>query len=149
MEPEAVKMHVIEWKDEYLTEVDDIDSQHKTFVKLINRLNIIHDYNNKKAIAIRILSEIEKFAQYHFVSEENIMLLTKYPALNRQQQAHAALLDEFMNRVQNYINDKGSIEEVIRFLETWFAWHTVEEDKKIGIYINDRKKENTGGDHGL
>ncbi|HVN71462.1 MAG TPA: bacteriohemerythrin [Desulfomonilia bacterium] len=137
-------MHQIEWKDEYLTDVDEIDLQHKSFVKLINRLNIVHDFNNKKAIAIRILSEIEKYAQYHFISEENIMFLTRYPAIDRQQQAHAALLDEFIHRVQSYMNDKGTIEDIIIFLEAWFVRHTVEEDKKIGTYIKDTKKKHTG-----
>ena len=137
-------MHQIEWKDEYLTDVDEIDLQHKSFVKLINRLNIVHDFNNEKAIAIRILSEIEKYAQYHFISEENIMFLTRYPAIDRQQQAHAALLDEFIHRVQSYMNDKGTIEDIIIFLEAWFVRHTVEEDKKIGTYIKDTKKKHTG-----
>ncbi len=128
-------MHQVEWKDEYLTGIDEIDLQHKAFVKLINRLNIIHDYSNKKAIAIRLLSEIEKYAQYHFISEENIMFLIKYPEIDRQQQAHAALLDEYLHRMQSYLNDKGTIEDVIRFLEKWFVWHTVEEDRKIGVYV--------------
>jgi hemerythrin len=105
-------------------------------VKLSNRLKIIQSYNNKKAIAVRLLSEIEKYAQYHFVSEENIMFLTKYPAMERQQQAHAALLDEYALRMRNYLNDKGTIEDVIRFLEAWFARHTVEEDRKIGNHVN-------------
>jgi hemerythrin len=129
-------MHHIDWKEEYMTGVEDIDSQHQAFVKLINRLNIIHDFNNKKAIAVRLLSEVGKYAEYHFVSEENIMFLTKYPAIERQQQAHAALLDEFNHRTQNFLNDKGTIEDVIRFLEAWFARHTVEEDRKIGLHLN-------------
>ncbi|MGO9147440.1 MAG: bacteriohemerythrin [Desulfomonilia bacterium] len=128
-------MHQVEWKDVYLTGIDEIDLQHKAFVKLINRLNIIHDYSNKKAIAIRLLSEIEKYAQYYFISEENIMFLIKYPERDRQQQAHAALLDEYLQRMQNYLNDKGTIEDVIRFLGKWFVWHTVDEDRKIGFYV--------------
>ena len=35
------------WKDEYLTGVEEIDLQHKDFVKLINRLNIIQGYGDK------------------------------------------------------------------------------------------------------
>lgn len=133
-------MHQIDWKDEYLTGIDEIDLQHKTFVKLINRLSIVQNYNNKKAVAVRLLAEIEKYAQYHFVSEENIMFLTKYPAMERQQQAHEALLNEYSYRMQNYLNDKGTIEDVIRFLEGWFARHTVEEDKKISSFVETIKK---------
>ena len=132
-------MHQIEWKDDYLTGIEEIDSQHKDFVKLINRLGIVQEYGNKKAIAIRLLTELGKYVEYHFVSEENIMFLTKYPALERQQQAHAALLDEYSKRMQNFLNDKGTVEDVIRFLEGWFARHTIEEDKKVGYHINASK----------
>ncbi len=132
-------MHQIEWKDEYFTDIEEIDSQHKDFVKLINRLNIVQEYGNKKAIAVRLLTELGKYIEYHFASEENIMFLTKYPAIERQQQAHAALLDEYSKRMQNFLNDKGTIDDVIRFLEGWFALHTVEEDKKIGYHVTASK----------
>jgi hemerythrin len=63
------------------------------------------------------------------------MFLIKYPEIDRQQQAHAALLDEYLHRMQSYLNDKGTIEDLIRFLEKWLVWHTVEEDRKIGVYV--------------
>jgi hemerythrin len=132
-------MHQIEWKDDYLTGIEEIDRQHKDFVKQINRLSIVHEYGNKKAIAVRLLNELGKYVEYHFASEENIMFLIRYNALERQQQAHAALLDEYSKRMQNFLNDKGTIEDVIFFLEGWFARHTVEEDKKIGSYMSDSK----------
>jgi hemerythrin len=129
-------MHQIEWKDEYLTGVEEIDWQHKQFIKLINRLNIVHDFGNKRGIAVRLLSEVGKYADYHFTSEENIMYLTKYPAIERQQHAHAALLQEYSRHMQSFLNDKGTIEDIIRFLEGWFSRHTIEEDRKIGAFLN-------------
>ena len=128
-------MRQIEWDDDFSTGVEEIDRQHKDFVKLINRLNIVQEHGNKKAIAVRLLNELGKYVEYHFASEENIMFLTQYPALERQQQAHAALLDEYTNRVKTFLNDKGTIEDVISFLAGWFAKHTVEEDRKIGHHI--------------
>jgi hemerythrin len=134
-------MRIIVWKDEYLTGIDEIDGQHKEFIKLINRLNIVHDMGDRKDIATRLLKELGKYAEYHFTSEENIMFLTRYPAIDRQRQAHEALLDEYSDRVQRYLNDKGTIEDIIIFLEGWFARHTVEEDRKIGGHLTDIKKD--------
>jgi hemerythrin len=48
-------MHQIEWKDDYLTGIEEIDRQHKDFVKLINRLSIVQEYGDKKAIAVHLL----------------------------------------------------------------------------------------------
>lgn len=144
-------MRTIDWRDEYLTGVDEIDWQHREFVKIINRLNIVHDMGDRKAIAIRLLKELGKYAEYHFASEENIMYLTKYPFMERQRQAHEALLSEYAGRVQRYLNDKGTIEDIMVFLEGWFARHTVEEDRKIGAYLADRKKdtEERSTEHGV
>jgi len=132
-------MSQIEWNDDFSTGIEEIDRQHMDFVKLINRLNIVQEHGNKKAIAMRLLNELGKYVEYHFASEENIMFLTQYPALGRQQQAHAALLDEYSSRIQNFINDKGTIDDLIRFLGGWFAKHTVEEDRKIGYHISSAK----------
>jgi hemerythrin len=98
-------MRQIEWIDDFSTGVEEIDRQHKDFVKLINRLNIVQEHGNKKAIAVRLLNELGKYVEYHFASEENIMFLTRYPALERQQQAHAACWMNTPPR-QTFLNDK-------------------------------------------
>lgn len=94
-------MHQIIWKDEYETGVEEIDRQHKEFVKLINRLNIMHDAGNHSGYALRLMNEVGKYADYHFTSEENLMDLTKYPHLETQQKAHKDLLIRYRQWVES------------------------------------------------
>ena len=133
-------MHQIIWKEDYLTGVEEIDRQHMDFVKLINRLNIIQEYGDNLEYALRIMTEVAKYADYHFTCEENIMYLTKYPELEKQEKAHKALLAEYINLMQNYQNQEAVIEDVIKYLGGWFAKHSVEEDKRIGAFLQSQKK---------
>lgn len=128
-------MRQIIWKDDFLTGVEEIDRQHKEFVKLINRLNIIHEYGDNAGYALRLLNEIGKYADYHFTSEENLMDLTKYPHLETQEEAHKDLLVRYRQWVESYKNKKANIEDVIKFLEAWFTGHTINADKKIGEFL--------------
>jgi hemerythrin len=129
-------MHQIIWKDEYLTGVEEIDRQHKEFVKLINRLNIINEYrDNAYYYALRLMNEVGKYADYHFTSEENLMDLTKYPHLETQEKAHKDLLVSYRQWMESYKNKKADIEDVIKFLEAWFTGHTTNSDKKFGEFL--------------
>ena len=128
-------MRQIIWKDEYLTGVEEIDRQHKEFVKLINRLNMIHDLGNNSGYALRLLNEVGKYADYHFTSEENLMVLTKYPQLDTQEKAHKDLLIRYRQLMDSYKSQNADIEDIIKFLEAWFAGHTISVDKKIGEFL--------------
>jgi hemerythrin len=133
-------MHQIIWKEEYLTGIEEIDRQHMDFVKMINRLNIIQEYGDNLEYALRLMAEVGKYADYHFTCEENIMYLTKYPDLEKQEKAHKALLEEYGNLMQSFENKEAVLEDVIKYLAGWFAKHSVELDKRIGMFLQSRKK---------
>jgi hemerythrin len=133
-------MHQIKWKEEYMTGIEKIDKQHQEFVKLINSLNIIQGYGDNLEYALRLMTEVGKYADYHFACEENLMYLTKYPHRERQQKEHMDILQEYRQLMQDYQDNKATIEDVIKYLEGWFAKHVVDEDKKIGEYLQQQKK---------
>ncbi len=133
-------MHQIIWKDEYLTGVEEIDRQHMDFVKLINRLNIIQEYGDNLEYAMRLMDEVAKYVDYHFTCEQNIMYLTKYPDREEQEKEHKDLLESYRNLMNGIQNKEAVIDDVIKYLEAWFARHTVELDKRIGMFLKSRKK---------
>jgi hemerythrin len=81
--------------------VEEIDRQYKDFLKLINRLNILHGKGDPPVLISRFLRELGAYAAYHFVSEENIMVLLKYPDLSRQEAEHQKLLEAFSQNKDN------------------------------------------------
>jgi hemerythrin len=125
----------IVWKESYSVGVEEIDRQHQDFIKLIRRLQILQEKNNPKHLVVRYLRELGAYAAYHFVSEENIMFLTKYPDQKKQETEHNKLLDQFKDKVSRVEAGELPLKSMIRFLEDWFLTHTGEEDKKIGGHL--------------
>lgn len=129
-------MEAIVWKDEYLVGVREIDRQHLDLVKLINRLLIIHRTGDAPPLVKRLLLEIVKFAEYHFVSEENIMLITRYPGFDRQHAEHERIIQVLHERIRKYTHQEETVDDLLGFLVTWFIGHTTIEDRLIGDHIN-------------
>lgn len=129
-------MEPIVWKDEYLVGVAEIDRQHQDFLKLINRLLILHNSGDAIAMEKRFLMEVQKYAQYHFASEENIMRVIQYPHIEKQEREHDILLEELTQRMADYMKVNQRIGGIISYLVDWFITHTIQEDKQIGVYAN-------------
>jgi hemerythrin len=123
---------VIEWKIEYEIGVQRIDFEHKILLDLVNSLKLAINKNCSKEWLVRIILEIEKFAEFHFISEENFMLNIGYPGYKAHQVEHFDLLEKFNLEKFNH----KSIESFALFLEDWFINHTTTVDVKIKEYIN-------------
>jgi len=131
----------IVWNSSYELGIEDIDYQHHFFLNLINRLSDellkVKDTNYK----FSLISELNAYARFHFISEENMMQREGYPALQEHKQLHRELIDQLSIR-QNMLMLKGSekeIAEIIDFLVTWFLNHTTHEDRLFADYLHNRK----------
>ena len=128
-------MPEIIWKESYAVGVEEIDRQHQDFVKLIRRLQILQEKGNAKHLVVRLIRELGAYAEYHFISEENIMYLTRFPDLARQEAEHGKLLGSFREKVKGYDEGRVTLEAFIQFLISWFETHSTEEDKQIGRHV--------------
>lgn len=85
--------NIIKWKPEYNTGIERIDFEHRIFLELVNSFKYAIDKNRPNEELVRILTEIEKYAEFHFISEENCMFLINYPVLKEHQIQHFELLE--------------------------------------------------------
>jgi hemerythrin len=134
-------MDLMEWNDSYSVGVEEIDLQHKAFLALINRLSILQERGTPRPMTQRMLLEVLKYAEYHFVSEENLMMLTECPLLSQQQEEHNNLVRAMTERYNAFANGEESLDAVLVFLVGWFSSHTVNVDKAAGLYINKYARE--------
>lgn len=119
----------LSWKADYDCGILEIDLQHRYFMQLINRLSMeLHSTTDPRYHA-RLLEEISKYAQFHFISEENLMIKFGYPDFEAHRQRHIALLNELSWRSQQNEDD------LLEFLVQWFINHTVEHDHLIGDFV--------------
>jgi hemerythrin len=126
-----MSVYTLNWKEEYATGVEEIDLQHRYFMGLINRLSSELDGCEDESYRKKLLNELVKYASFHFVSEENLMLKFAYPDLERHRKLHLDLIDKLSWQIQS-----KSYDALFEFLVDWFIRHTLEEDKHIGEFAH-------------
>lgn len=126
----------IQWDKKFDMGHPRIDREHQAFLGLIRNVAHAADEQEPKEWCIRLLREVKKFAEFHFYSEDNVMLKIGYPEYAVHQQQHANLLTMLDERITAYINDRIDLEAVVVFMFDWYALHTSQADKKLGKYIS-------------
>jgi hemerythrin-like metal-binding protein len=112
-----------------------IDAQHRILVDLINRLSRVIDADAvDEERLIRTLLEVRKYAEFHFLSEENFMREIGYPALAEHERLHSQLLSELGVRTVKARQHWRSARDVVAFLIDWLNQHIALEDKKFAVY---------------
>lgn len=129
---------MIAWDESVSSGIEEIDLQHKEFFKIIQRLQILNDKGSGKDFTLRILQELVKYTEYHFISEENLMILTKYPSIEHHQLEHKKLLRSLNYWIQAFEDGNEKLAALLSFLASWLTSHTKSEDCRIGEYLNSR-----------
>lgn len=128
----------IVWDESFSTGIEEIDSQHKDFIKIIQRLEILRRQDSSQEFVRRVLLELLKYTEYHFVSEENMMIVIGYPWLLVQQREHTRLLRTLNYKIDALQESLETLDDTIHFLTQWTIHHIKKEDGKIGDFVNER-----------
>jgi hemerythrin-like metal-binding protein len=131
--PEKPDMETISWKPEYSTGNSEIDLQHQYFIKLIHRLDEELKSSDDPDHQNRLLWELSKYVEFHFLSEENILRKAGSEGLEQMISSHESLSEELGGKIQGSMMGIVPAEDVISFLTNWFIKHTASEDKKTFI----------------
>lgn len=130
-----------EWKMKYNIGIELVDLQHQYFLNLIKRLSSLLNKDLSDHMITRLINEILKYAEFHFQSEENLMLIEEYPEFDKHTELHKDLIEEIGTFLYYYSHGEKQAEELIEFLTEWFMHHTVEEDLKFGDYLKGKQKK--------
>lgn len=112
-----------------------IDFEHMIFFDIIVAIEEEHEAGKDKERLHRLLLELMKYIQFHFVSEENIMIDCDYPEVGDHMRHHEQINESFNNKIMAYEMNQCTIGDVLAFLVDWFVNHTIHEDRKISEYI--------------
>lgn len=131
-------MKEIEWKKDYCTGFDTIDSAHEKLFAIMRRiLKICDDYNFKKNefVCKESIKYLKSYAEKHFSEEEGIMRKIGYP----KYEYHKKLHDEFKNKTvaefeRKLIDSDYSKKMTLEYIDFFYDWlmnHILVEDRKI------------------
>jgi hemerythrin len=125
------------WSDTYSVKIGIIDMQHKNLVNILNELHQAMVSGQGKQYLGKVLSDLIKYTQVHFKTEESFMQSHQYPEYTYHQSEHDHLTRtvlDFQGKFQR--NEVGLTIELMEFLKDWLVKHILGSDKKYGPFLN-------------
>jgi hemerythrin len=125
----------LHWDEKYNLGNEKIDAEHHIFLDLIVEFDSLATLGASKDKLVRALKEIGKYAEFHFLSEENLMIDSNYPDLEHHIKLHRILVASLEDQHFKLVAEVTGPSQVFDFLFQWFALHTSTEDKKLVSFI--------------
>lgn len=139
------------WRREFETGIAEIDLQHRTLVKMFNRVNSELRNDSGRAVWENVTHELLGYALFHFWTEEDLAVQYGY---DQEKYADAsAHFDEHRSFAET-INDirrrfrageRIAKSELIDFLRDWLASHIVDSDQWLVAFILEKQRRAAEG----
>jgi len=134
-------MAVLEWDKRLETGIEEIDSQHRELFKRIGALELSIYSNKSKVEMVIMLEYLESYVEEHFGAEEELMIRTVYPGLDRHRREH----DEFRRKYAKIMNEyraRGADSylalDVDKEVRTWWENHILKSDMAFIPHVKDK-----------
>ena len=134
-------MSLIEWNSEFNLGIEEIDSEHRALVALINALHDAMSAGAGRADVVEGISEIYTLVATHFAQEETFMRETRYMAYAEHKEDHEVLLDD-LREILDEVGSGGEYleERLSADLQYWFSEHFRTHDARLHQHGRDEKR---------
>ena len=132
----------IEWNDEYLLGILEIDNQHKKLVAIANELydTITSNSEDYKLEMSKVLKKLTDYTVYHFSSEEDFMRRHGYAGVDLHKTAHDGFINEVNNQIKQLSdNSQASGAKFYTFVLQWVLTHIARADQIWAKFVKDNR----------
>lgn len=133
-------VHDLNWKSEYELGVEEFDAQHRYFLALIRKLDLLRKNENKESI-VALLDEFLRYSRIHIAHEKAAMEEYSYPQRSDHYIEHAVLISQLLELKEMYKEGVKDSAKVLMFLFQWFNNHTTEADVEVIHFIRDARQK--------
>ncbi len=122
------------WQEElHGTQDDEIDQQHQTLFKIINQLVDAIEDGSARAQLPAILNRMQKYAEFHLLSEEILLNQVQYTWSREHHASHETI----RRGIQQLIDHQKRLHPVQAYQYLRWVWveHIQNEDKEFGAYL--------------
>jgi hemerythrin len=131
-------MPFMEWNPSFSVGVDELDSDHKILIALLNDLYDAVEEGKGLAAVGQTLDGLVVYVSNHFRYEEGLFLHAQYPDYAAHKKAHDGLSAQVMEIQAKFKSgpDQTLPHEVLTFLKDWLCQHILGSDKKFGAFLS-------------
>lgn len=131
----------VEWSDEYLLGIPEIDNQHKKLVAIANDLydSATAGGDSYKIQMSKVLKSLTDYTVYHFSNEEAFMQKYGYTGFTMHKFAHDNFIDEVNNQIRRLSSD--STEAGLQFYDyivRWLLSHIAKADQVWAKFVKEK-----------
>jgi hemerythrin len=139
LNPELVSIPIFQWREEYNTNIKEMDAHHRELFQTANKLyEEIHSGRNQSVLE-DTLNFMIRYTEEHFSQEEKLMEDYDFPEHEVHIKHHARLIQEVQELKSKYAAGEMRMDmSIVNFLKDWIINHILTEDRKYGPYLNDK-----------
>jgi len=121
----------IEWCNELSVGIEEIDSQHKILVSLLNEVHEAIQQGRTLEATRGVIDRLDEYTRVHFAVEESLMRILHYPDYEQHKEEHDRLVARLAGLRQKLGEDKGALGfELAQLLKHWLTNHIMEVDRR-------------------
>ena len=131
-----------QWESNLETGCEEIDSQHKELIKLVNKLIEASSSGKSANLVSESLDFLTSYAVRHFADEEKLQIDFKYPdypAHKRKHDDFKVVVGELVQRVKKEGPTEKIIEDVSSTIGSWLLEHIMGDDFRMANYVKASK----------
>lgn len=128
---------VMQWGNEFSTNIREIDEQHLRLVDLINALQKAMRSGQGRSAIKEVLEELKQYTVFHFAHEESLFEKYGYPESEAHANEHKMFVDKVLSFEEKILSGRSSVtSEVLDFLKQWLTKHIKVVDRAYSPYMN-------------
>jgi hemerythrin len=129
-------MALMTWSNKYSVGVDELDNQHKAFMKALNDLQAAAMRGQANVVADPLIRQIVSIAHEHFKAEEKYMESIRFPGLAAHRAKHEELTVKFREMVSRHQKGDTTVyNQLLYFTRDWQTRHMQTEDQAYAAWI--------------
>jgi len=121
---------LITWDDSFSVGVAILDEHHRQLARLINQLSECLSDNLHSEKMVDILTALVRYAEYHFLHEENLMADAGYADLDQHRKGHLQFCEIIAETCYGVSLGIVGTTELFSYLTHWWRSHILLEDMK-------------------
>lgn len=136
-------MKKIIWSEKFITEIDELDKQHRFIINRINEVIELYNYKEESANIYPILLLLIGYAQFHFDYEEKYFIEHDYSKKGEHIKEHHDFSKFIDNFTELYIEGQRDIDKtLLSHLSSWWVKHILENDMEFAKELHKKGEEN-------
>ena len=132
-------MAFIDWNQSLSVGLNQIDTQHKKLIDLVNRLHGAMGQGQATQVLGATLKELVTYTRTHFSTEERLMSGHGYPDFAAHKKEHDDLTGQVSQLLAEFESGKTMISiKVMNFLKNWLTKRIAGTDKKYAPFLKSK-----------